>query len=86
VLARVGADDRPDVLVERRQFPRVPCGDEVFDRAIQVQALVGPPAPSPAQLVVAAAAELAGLVLLHHDDAFERIAMATGQPLERAVP
>ena len=37
-------------------------------------------------LVVAAAAERAGLVLLHHDDAYDRIAAVTGQPVERIVP
>jgi predicted nucleic acid-binding protein len=50
-----------------------------------VQALVGDPSPSTAQLLVAAAAERAGLVLLHEDEAFERIAFVTGQRTERAL-
>ena len=37
--------------------------------------------PGRVALVVAAAAERAGLVLLHDDDAFDRIAEVTGQPI-----
>lgn len=85
LLAQVAGDERPAVLEERRQFPRVPCGDDVADRALEVQALVGDPSPSTAQLLVAAAAERAGLVLLHEDEAFERIAFVTGQRTERAL-
>lgn len=85
LLARVAASERPAVLEERRQFPRVPCGDDVADRALEVQALLGDPAPGVAPLLVAAAAELAGLIVLHQDEAFERIAEITGQPVERVA-
>jgi predicted nucleic acid-binding protein len=85
LLALVGPEDHSDVRLERRQFPRVPCGDPVLDRAVEVQArLLDPPVP-PARLIVAAAAEQAGLVLLHEDPVFDRIAAVTGQPVERAV-
>ena len=86
LLGRVAVEERPTVLEERRQFPRVRCGEEEADRALEVQALVGDPSPTTAQLLVAAAAERAGLVLLHQDEAFERIAAVTGQPVERAAP
>ena len=86
LIARFPAAQRAEVLVERRFFRRAPCGDDVLNRAIGVQALVGDPLPTTLQLVVAAAAELAGLVLLHHDDAFERIGAVTGQPMERVLP
>jgi predicted nucleic acid-binding protein len=85
LLAWVATDERAAVLDERRQFPRVPCGDEAADRALQVQARIPDPAPTPAQLLVAASAELAGLVLLHQDPAFERIAEVTGQAVERVA-
>ena len=85
LVARFGPDERADVLAERRFFRRVPCDDAVLDRALEVLTLVGEPAPSSIHLVVAAAAELAGLVLIHDDDAFERIAAVTGQSLERAA-
>jgi predicted nucleic acid-binding protein len=86
LLARVAAGERPAVLDERRQFPRVPVDDAVADRAVEVQALLGDPSPTTVQLLVAAAAERAGLVLLHQDEGFERIAAATGQPVERVAP
>jgi len=37
-------------------------------------------------LIVAAAAESAGLIVLHYDGDFERIAEVTGQPTEWVVP
>ena len=39
-------------------------------------------APSIPDLIIAAAAELAGLTVLHPDKDFEIIAAITGQPLE----
>jgi hypothetical protein len=74
--------ERAEALGERRMFPRVPVGDDVLDRALAVQGLVpGEPVPVTA-LIVAAAAERAGLILLHDDAVFDRIAAVTGQPVE----
>ncbi len=42
-------------------------------------------APSVADLVVAATAELAGLTVVHLEKDFEVIAEVTGQPVERLV-
>lgn len=59
----------------------------IEDRAGEVQLLLADRgqhrAPSIPDLVVAAAAELAGLVVLHHDKDFDLIAAVTGQPVER---
>lgn len=59
------------------------------DRASAVQALLADRgqhrAPSVADLLIAATAELAGLTLLHVDKDFELIAAVTGQALERLV-
>ncbi len=85
LLARFGREERAEVRAERRFFELVPCDEAVLERAISVQALLGDPLPTTVQLVVAAAAELAGLVLIHDDDAFERIAAATAQPVERVA-
>jgi predicted nucleic acid-binding protein len=59
----------------------------IEDRAVEVQALLAdkgqhraPPIPD---LIIAAAAELAGLTVLHLDKEFEVIADVTGQPVER---
>jgi predicted nucleic acid-binding protein len=76
---------RADAAAERAAFPRVPVDDAVVDRALEVQALLDQPVPTLA-LVVAAAAERSGLVLLHHDDVYERIASVTGQPTEPISP
>jgi predicted nucleic acid-binding protein len=59
----------------------------IEDRAVEVLALLADRgqhrAPSIPDLLIAAAAELAGLTVLHMDKDFEIIAAITGQPLER---
>ncbi len=61
----------------------------IEDRAVEVQTLLADRgqhrAPSVADLVVAATAELAGLTVLHVDKDFDVIAEVTGQPTERMV-
>jgi predicted nucleic acid-binding protein len=59
----------------------------VEDRAVDIQGMLAERghhrAPSVADLLLAAAAELADLTVLHVDEDFELIAGVTGQPLER---
>lgn len=59
----------------------------IEDRAVEVQLLLAGQgqhrAPSIPDLVIAAAAELAGLTVLHVDKDFDLIAGITGQPVER---
>lgn len=59
----------------------------IEDRAVEVQALLADRgqhrAPSLPDLLIAAAAELAGLTVLHLDKDFDLIAEVTGQPMER---
>ena len=59
----------------------------IEDRAVEVQTLLADRgqhrAPAVPDLLVAATAELADLVVLHVDKDFELIAAITGQPLER---
>jgi predicted nucleic acid-binding protein len=59
----------------------------IEDRAVEVLTLLADRsqhrAPSIPDLIIAAAAELAGLTVLHLDKDFEVIADVTGQPLER---
>jgi predicted nucleic acid-binding protein len=61
----------------------------IEDRALQVQMLLATKgqhrAPSIPDLIIAAAAELAGLTVLHVDEDFELIAGITGQPTERLL-
>jgi predicted nucleic acid-binding protein len=61
----------------------------IEDRAVEVLTLLADRgqhrAPSIPDLIIAAAAELAGLTVLHLDKDFEVITGITGQPVERLV-
>lgn len=61
----------------------------IEERAVEVQALLADRgqhrAPAIQDLLVAATADLAGLVVLHLDEDFELIAEVTGQPIERLM-
>jgi len=85
-----GHEDHESIRARRAlSYARVPMTQQVFERAIQVQGELARdrrhrlPIPD---LLVAAAAESAGLVVLHYDADFERIAEVTGQPTEWVVP
>ena len=71
-------------------MPRVAVTEKIIDRALDVQGLmVGRGthrAPSPADLILAACAELNSLTVLHYDKDFELIADVTGQPMEWIAP
>jgi predicted nucleic acid-binding protein len=59
----------------------------IEDRAVEILTLLADRgqhrAPSLPDLIIAAAAELAGLTVLHLDKDFDLIAEITGQPIER---
>jgi predicted nucleic acid-binding protein len=59
----------------------------IEDRSVEILALLADRgqhrAPSIPDLIIAAAAELAGLTVLHLDKDFDVIAEITGQPMER---
>ncbi len=63
---------------------------EVLDRAVDLRDALAERsrhrAAKIADLLIAAAAEAAGLVVLHYDRGFELIAEVTGQPVEWIVP
>ena len=79
----------------REVFSSIPLADltleymspAVENRALVVQGLMAERgqhrAPSVADLLIAATAELNGLTLLHMDKDFDLIADVTGQPVER---
>lgn len=71
-------------------MPRVALNDRVIDRALEVQGLMVRAgthrAPSPADLILAACAELNGLIVLHYDKDFDLIADVTAQPVEWLAP
>jgi predicted nucleic acid-binding protein len=72
------------------RYVHVPISQGAFDRAIEVQGLLADRgahrAASIPDLIVAAAAERAGLPVLHYDRDFDLIADVTGQPVEWVVP
>jgi predicted nucleic acid-binding protein len=83
------AEAHAEVLADRRFLPRVPCGDAAADRAIEVQgelARTGRHRLPIEGLLIAAAAELSGLTVLHYDADFDVIGEVTGQPTEWVVP
>jgi predicted nucleic acid-binding protein len=82
----------PDLRLAIRQPPLASMPVEhltpaIEDRAVEVLALLADRgqhrAPSLPGLIIAAAAELAGLTVLHVDKNFDMIAAITGQPVER---
>lgn len=82
----------PDLRTALRRAPLASMPLEyqtpaIEDRAIEVQTLLADTgrhrAPSVPDLIVAATAELAGLVVLHLDKDFDLIAEITGQPTEK---
>lgn len=86
--ARSGADLR--AAIGRPPLSSMPVEymtPAIEDRAIVVQQVLADQghhrAPSVPDLLIAATAELARLVVLHVDKDFELIAAITGQPLER---
>ena len=83
-------DDHHELARDRLLLPRVPCGDAAFDRAIEVQGVLADTgrhrAVAVEDLVIAAAAEHAGLAVLHYDQDYDLIAEVTGQPMEWVVP
>ena len=87
--ARSGEDFDQIRARRRLAYERVDLTEEIFQRAIDMQARLARTArhriPIP-DLVIAAAAESAGLVVLHYDADFDRIAQVSGQPMEWVVP
>lgn len=83
------ADDYDAVLEERRSLDAAPITQEVMADAVVLQQALARrgqhrvPIPD---LVISAAARAGGLVVLHYDADFERIAAAGGAPHEWVVP
>jgi predicted nucleic acid-binding protein len=74
----------------RSAWPFVPMEQAVLDRAVEVQDMLAERSQHRgakiADLLIAAAAEAAGLVVLHYDHDYDLIAKVTGQRTEWVVP
>lgn len=75
---------------ERSAWPFVRMDQDVLDRAVEVQDALAARSEQRgakiADLLIAAAAEAAGLVVLHYDNDFDLIASVTHQPVDWVVP
>ena len=75
---------------DRAAWPKASMDQRVLDRAVEVQDLLADRSQQRgakiAELLIAAAAEAAGLVVLHYDHDFDLISGITGQPVEWIVP
>src|SRR5436190_7679377 len=84
------ARDVAEVIEERMALPDAPITAEVMHRALQIAGAMAAEGfhrgAKPADLVIAAAAEAAGLTVLHYDDDYDRIASVTRQPTEWVAP
>ena len=89
VTAR-GGDDHDELWFERQLLPRAPMTEACADRAIEVQGQLARTSEHRSvpitHLLVAAAAQVAGLTVMHYDRDFDRIAEVTGQATEWVVP
>ena len=83
------AAEHAEMAFDRQLLPRAPIDDRSADRAAEVQgelAARGRHRGVPiTDLLIAAAAERAGLTVLHYDHDFDLIAEVTGQPTEWVV-
>lgn len=91
VLYSARSADEHHRILHRRSlaYHRVPLTEAIFRRAIEVQgrlALTGRHRIPIADLIIAATAESARLVVLHYDADFDRIAEMTSQRVEWVVP
>ena len=82
--------DVGEVIEERFALPTAPINGAVLDRALQVATMLARSGhhrgAKPVDLVIAAAAEGAGLCVLHYDADYDRIAAVTRQPTEWIAP
>lgn len=81
--------DYEEILDERRSLDAAPITTDVMETAIDLQhelARRGRHRVAIPDLIVSAAALRAGLVVLHYDADFDRIAEAGGAPHEWVVP
>jgi predicted nucleic acid-binding protein len=74
----------------RVNYRSLPITQEICARAIDVQSELAKHSRQrgcgPADLLIAACAELHGFAILHYDRDFELIASVTGQPVKWVVP
>lgn len=82
------ARDYERLRAELLALHQLPCGNSEFERALSVQQELARRgglhhrSVKIADLLIAASAEVAGAILWHYDEDYDRIARITGQPVE----
>ncbi len=88
--ARSGDEHRSIREHRAATYDLLPLEQRTFERAIEVQGMLADLGQHRAagipDLLIAAAAERAGLAVLHYDSDFDLIASVTSQPTEWVVP
>ena len=81
--------DYLEILRDRRSLPRAEVGEAQLGRAVEVQTALARQGQhrgvSIPDLLIAAAAEVAGLIVLHYEGDFDLVAAVTGQLCEWVV-
>ncbi len=79
-----------EVINERTALPSAPITETVMTRAVHVAGRLAASGQhrgaKPVDLVIAATAESAGLVVLHYDNDYDRIGRVTNQPTQWIAP
>jgi predicted nucleic acid-binding protein len=88
--ARSPADYQDLQMFRHANYVKLQITDRICARAIEVQSELAEfsqhRAAGPADLLIAACAELHGVSMLHYDRDFDTIAAITGQPAKWVVP
>lgn len=86
------ADEFAELREELEALPDCPIGEGEWKRALWVYERLGGESPAGQRsvkhpdLLIAAAAERAGITLVHYDSDYDRIAAITGQPTRWLAP
>lgn len=86
------AGDYDDIVSELDGLHQISTGDAAFQRALDVQRTLAHVAGlhhrsvKIADLLIAASAELAGAIVWHYDEDFDRVAAVTGQSTQWIAP
>lgn len=81
-----------ELAAELEALHQLPCGEDQFDRALEIQHELARRgglhhrSVKIADLVIAASAEAADAVLWHYDEDYDRVAKITGQAAEWIAP
>jgi len=89
-FSAAGRSEYRSIRSARAKWPLAPINQAMLDRAITVQDKLAELSQhrgvAIADLIIAAAAEAADLIVLHYDADYDHIASVTGQPVEWVAP